>query len=168
MFDQSSINILLFASILILFILFFTHDCSKSESMGAVSPSGDTCNEAVKNISSVYNGDTMVVNNLQVKKLLTVDGDAKVSGNSNLGTINIRNNRIGIPGRSDMSIDPDKWIRLYEYGGNDYTNTGGYASRNLWCCAGNIYTDSATINTSGTLANGSILTDNMAIGYSIQ
>jgi hypothetical protein len=96
------------------------------EHMADLSP------EAIQNIASVYNKDTLTVTNLNVT------GNLKVNGNSNLGQWNIRDDRIGIPNRGDMHLHADKWLRLLET--DKDTNTyatstagGGFAGRNLWC-----------------------------------
>jgi len=122
---------------------------------------GLTTNEAVQDIASVYaNKDgTMVVNNLQVKGNLDVDGKITAT-NGNIGNLDIKNkitatsgkiglweirkDRIGIPTRGDINLDTDKWARLINYDTKnllDYAGTGGkggFAGRNLSATTGKI------------------------------
>lgn len=170
MLEQSTINILLLASVVMLFILyiFFPQRCGVMEGYSQESL------EAIQDIASVYNNGTLTVNNLHVTKGFVNDGDMQVAGNSTLGQWSIRNDRIGIPNRGDMNLAADSWIRLFTYNGGDYPSNGGYAGQNLWCAngslsassigTGSLSTNSINIANSGTMAGGNLVSDNMAIG----
>lgn len=164
MLDQSTINILFFVCILMLFALFIFFPCNHTLNEGYSQESL----EAIQDIASVYNNGTLTVNNLHVTKQIVNDGDLQVAGNSTLGQWNIRNDRIGIPDRGDMNLAPDSWIRLFTFNGGDYPSNGGYAGKNLWCANGSLSASSVGTNSlstnSGTLGGGNLLTDSMAIG----
>lgn len=172
MLDQATINIVLILSIIILFILHFLSGRSVTEHLTSQT---DASNEAIQNIASVYNTGTLVVDNLQVKNglqvgnnlqvgnTLQVDNSLQVNGKSTLGQWTIYNDRIGIPGRGDMNLAGDQWIRFFDYGTSNYTTNGGYASQNMWCNNSDV---SGNMNVKGNIAmsGGNVLTDNMAIG----
>jgi hypothetical protein len=73
-------------------------------------------NEAIQNIAKVYNEDTLVVKNLIV------------TGNSKLGNWNIRNDRIGVEGRTDLQMAND-YLYFKKYDKNDYN--GGIVCSNV-------------------------------------
>jgi len=120
------------------------------ENMADLSP------EAIQNVASVYNKDNMTVSNLNVTGNITVAGnttiakDLKVSGSSNLGLWNIRNDRIGIDGRKDMHLAGDQWFRVYDYNTGNHGG-GGLAAGNLWS-GGNL----DTVNLNGMNFNNTV------------
>ena len=86
----------------------------------------------------------------------TVGGTLGVTGVSTLGQYKIRNDRIGIPGRGDIQIGTDKWVRNYDYDASTYAGTtglGGFAGKNLWCSdvGGALYTNSLTTTGNATI-----------------
>ncbi|VBB18784.1 hypothetical protein YASMINEVIRUS_1316 [Yasminevirus sp. GU-2018] len=85
-------------------------------------------NEALNDLASVYNKGNMVVTNLTVDGQLNVNGSMK-SPSATIGNWNIRNDSIGIPSKKDINMTD--WIRIYDYGTNDYSNTG-IASKSFW------------------------------------
>lgn len=131
--------------------------------------------EALKNISSVYDGEQLIISNLKVTGNLDVVGNSTIGGNSTvtgnstingtstlknaningkmtassakIGSYEIRNDRIGIPGRADIHIDPNKWCYLRPYDGGGYAPNVGFASSELW-------TDNGQINNSSPLYRG--------------
>nr|QBK88368.1 MAG: hypothetical protein LCMiAC01_00320 [Mimivirus LCMiAC01] len=97
----------------------------------------ETTEEAIQAVASIYadKDKTMVVNNLQVngKIINNLEVEGKIIAKTGkIGQWEIRTNRIGIPKIADMQLISDKWIRLREYNGPQYTSTGGFAGTNLW------------------------------------
>ena len=111
----------------IMFFVSFQQDASNSsdqtkEHLSTIS------NEALNDLASVYNKGNMVVTNLTVEGQLNVNGSVK-SPSATIGNWNIRNDAIGIPSRKDINMTD--WIRIYDYGTNNYSNTG-IASNSFW------------------------------------
>jgi hypothetical protein len=169
MLEQSTINIIFILSIIILFLLhFFDTQCVGIDSLNEhLSVGTAASNESLQNIASVYNTGTLIVDNLQVKNSVQIGKDLQVGGKSTLGQWTIYNDRIGIPSRGDINLATDQWVRLYNYGTNDYTGQGGFAGQNLWSSNSvRAPTLSGDVNVSGniTMNGGGVLTDNMAVG----
>ena len=123
-------------------------------------------NEALQSMANAYNSGTATLTNLNVT------GDLTVNGVSTLGLHKIRGDRIGIPGRADISIGADKWTRLYEYGGSTYAgepHVGGFAAKNLWCrdTGGQLFAETihaGNLNASGISTLGNLKVQGNSIG----
>ncbi len=93
--------------------------------------------EALSNIASVYNGDRMVVKNLEVTEGL------RVLKNANIAQFNIRDNRIGVQGAQDLLFNGGGNLDVLEYGSDwqkpgklyvgKIANAGDYDGNSITC-----------------------------------
>jgi len=85
-------------------------------------------------------GDLVFNHNGKTVTKITKQGEI-VSKKCKCGMWNLRDSRIGIPGRNDMNLHTDGWFRSLNYGApeittgrhahSDYTK-GGFAGKELW------------------------------------
>jgi hypothetical protein len=136
---------------------------------GNITSAGDITAKSLTTVGGIDIGDSGTINkNFQVKGIsnlthvnatgMGITGGLAVTGPSTLGKYNIRDDRIGIPGRGDIQIGEDSWTRLYTYNGNDYAgvagSSGGFAGLNLWSQQGTaMLADTTTSNLTATNAN---------------
>ncbi len=121
---------------------------------------GKLSDEALSNIASVYNGDKMVVKNLEVTEGL------RVLKNANIAQFNIRDNRIGVQGAQDLLFNGGGNLDVLEYGGQKpgklyvgkIANAGDYDGNSI-TCKNHIESKTGRVN-QGLVVGGSI--DNTA------
>ena len=105
--------------------------------------------EAIKNVSSVYNGQTLRVQNLEV------------TGGAKIGRINIRNDRVGMDGSVDLLFNGENII-LHPYNlANKRTNliVGKINSDNTVDVSGNITTTNKLISKEASIGKFDIRDD---------
>lgn len=100
-----------------------------------------TGSEAVQNISSLYNGKTLVVDNLKVSGNVEILGNMGVKGESKLGEWRAKDRSLGIEGTGDLVWATDGWLRMLAYNNTDYTKGfagKGFAGNEAWIGNGKI------------------------------
>jgi len=119
--DQKINNVIYVIVLIILTVYVMNINTNNMEHLtGSIS---DADLEAIRNVASIYNSGNMTVSNLNITGNLAVQGTTNtgtlnVSGNSSLANWNVRNDRIGIPGRTDFYSYLDngnKWVRMVDY-----------------------------------------------------
>ena len=145
--DQSTINTIFAILIALIFVILICVYRNNHEDMTNIS------NEAVQNLSSLYNQQSMTLTNLHVTGTLTVDGAATInsvntptltaaaatttnlnttnlaastnitSPTANIGSWNIRGSAMGIKGVADINMGSDGWVRNVTYGNNNTDNS---------------------------------------------
>jgi len=106
--------------------------------------------EATGNIASVFNKEHLIVSNL------TVTGDTK------LGDLNVRKDRIGVEGRGDMQFRDDGNMYYLKYDTTDY-NDGSMRTKNLYA-DNEISTHNNGKITSKTITSKSLSSDKITSG----
>jgi hypothetical protein len=178
--NQTTINIIFS----ILFVILFALYVGKNQREDLTNLS----NESLQNLASVYNNGVLTVGSIVATGDVTIGGTLNTKGNtsiggtltttgntmlnsdlttkgvSTLGLWTIKNDSIGIPGRADINLATDKWLRLLEYGqpfNGTYAGSGGgggFAGQNYWSV--NNITAGGDITTKGQ----KVIYDGLALG----
>lgn len=152
---EKRINMLAMVVILIIFFVIYLYvriTKIKNSNIENLTNTSVSSNEALQNLASAFNSGTATLNNLNITGNLTVNGV------STLGKYKIRDDRIGIPGTTDIVVTGDKWVKAFDYDKDTYAGVagqaGGFAGKNLWCMEGNLWSKDIS-------NNGSIITSGL-------
>jgi hypothetical protein len=162
--EIENINILLIINIL--FTLVCLYICWNKKAKIEGFDDDDSINESIMNIASVLNTKNMKVSNLIVDNNADIKGNAVIGGSQTVdkkiscgsgkvGLWEIRGTKLGIPGRGDMDMGADKWIRNYNYNSGNYA-PNGFAGGEIWS-ANNIYSNGIVLGGKTIDRNGNYI-----------
>ena len=146
-FSTSTI-ILIIINLLLTFVGFYI--CKNKSKKIEGFEDKEELESSILDLSKVIDDDgKLIVDNLEVTDKLTVNNDLNISGtqevkgkitspNGKMGSWEIRGQKIGVPGRADMDLAPDKWIRNYIYGTTSYSPDVGFAGNKLFSTGNSI------------------------------
>ena len=144
---------IVFLLILLIILFYYAYLQNKLEGMSALNDSTEPLsNEAIQNVSSLYNKDNMTVSNINVTGTATVQGDTTIGGNAKINNISLTNGGGSagvVTGEGRLHIDGPEILYLL--------NKSGVIIGKEWGGNGNLSVE-GDLAVSGNLAVGGSLT----------